>query len=168
MKELIILNHQQIEQKIIRIAHQIYEDNYKEKELLITGIATRGFIFAKKIGEVLKKISHFKMQYFELNINKKNPLISGINSQELNDLTKNKTVILVDDVLNTGKTLMYALLLILNPGIRKIRTVVLVDRDHKTFPVAVDFAGLSLTTTLQEHIKVVFDEKNKNSIAYLC
>jgi len=80
---------------------------------------------------------------------------------------KNKVIILVDDVLNSGKTLAYGLGVFLNTPHKKIRTVVLVDRSHKIFPIATDFVGLELATVLKEHVDVVMDVDGEEDRVYL-
>ncbi|MBL0047788.1 MAG: phosphoribosyltransferase [Bacteroidetes bacterium] len=166
MKKTLILNHLQIAQKINRIAHEIYEYNFEEKEIVIAGIADRGYVLAMRIDEVLKSISPLKTKLVELKINKddlKNERVSlSLSADEL----KNKVVLLVDDVLNTGKTLIYALHPFLEYEVKKIATIVLVDRNHNLFPVRADYVGLSMATTLQEHVSVEF--KDGNDAAYLC
>ena len=78
---------------------------------------------------------------------------------------KNKPIVLVDDVLNSGTTLMYGVKFFLEVPLKRFKTAVLVNRNHKKYPVKADFKGLSLSTSLQEHIHVVFDENE--SYAYL-
>lgn len=161
----IILNSLQIEQKINRIAHEIYENNFEEKEIVIAGIASRGFLLAKRITDVLTKISPIKVKVIELYIDKENPLKSteaNINEKEVSG----KVVLLVDDVLNSGKTLIYGAKLFLDFPIKRLTTVVLVDRNHTRYPIKADFVGLSLATTLQEHISVEIENKGKE-VAYL-
>ena len=159
MKTL-ILNHLQIEQKINRIAHEIYEYNYEEQEIVIAGIADRGYVLAQKICNVLAKISPIKIKLLEIRIDKKNLTLDNFSLQvNENDLT-NKVVLVVDDVLNTGKTLIYAIHPFLKFNIKKIATIVLVDRNHNLFPVRADYVGLSMATTLQEHVSVEFADGN--------
>ena len=150
----LILNHIQIEQKINRIAYQIYENNFEEKEIIVAGIFDNGYVLAERIVKVLKKISPLKINLVKLKLNKKKPLSepvqSGLSEKDIN----NKVIILVDDVLNSGVTMMYGVKYFLNfPG-KKIRTVILVDRSHHTLPIKVDYVGLTLATTLKEHISV--------------
>ena len=163
----LILNHQQIENKISRIAYQIYEKNYEEKEIVIVGITDRGYVLAKKLNKVLQQISSLKIKLAELSLDKNAPH-ENKNIQfsiPLSDLN-NQSVVLVDDVLNSGKTLIYGVRFLLDFPIKRLKTVVLVDRSHKRFPVQADFVGLSLSTTLQEHIHVEFADAN--DAVYLC
>ena len=159
MKTL-ILNHLQIEQKINRIAHEIYEYNYEEKEIVIAGIADRGYVLAQKICNVLAKISPFKIKLLEIRIDKKNLTLDNFSLQVNENDLNNKVVLVVDDVLNTGKTLIYAIHPFLKFNIKKIATIVLVDRNHNLFPVRADYVGLSMATTLQEHVSVEFADGN--------
>lgn len=163
----LILNHEQIEKKIARMAYQIYEKNYEETEIILVGITDRGFVLAQKLGKVLQQIAPFKIKLSELKIDKNQPLENKQIqfSLPVNDLN-NKSVVLVDDVLNSGKTLIYGVKFLLDFPIKRLKTVVLVDRSHKRFPVQADFVGLLLSTTLQEHIDVEFSE-NKDAV-YLC
>jgi pyrimidine operon attenuation protein/uracil phosphoribosyltransferase len=161
----IILNRSQIEQRINRIAFQVYEDNVDEQEIIIAGIAKSGFVFAKKIADALKNISPLNVQLIEVTIDKHSQVRKEIELSISKEQLQGKVIILVDDVLNSGKTLIYALRPFLNADIKKIRTVVLVDRNHKRYPIAADFVGLSLATTMQEHISVEFD--NEEETVYL-
>ena len=164
MSQNIILNNQEIEHKIKRIAYQIYETFVEEQEIVIAGIASNGFVFAKKIATELEQISTLKIVLCEVFINKQN-----VNTPITTSLTKenyeNKGLVLVDDVLNSGTTLIYGVKHFLDVPLKKLKTAVLVDRNHKKYPVKADFKGISLSTSLLEHVQVVFEE-NK-SYAYL-
>jgi pyrimidine operon attenuation protein/uracil phosphoribosyltransferase len=163
----LILNHQEIEKKITRIAWQIFEKNYEEKEIVLVGITDRGFLLAQKLVNTLQEISPIKINLAEISIDKSEPLENKQIqfSYPVSEL-KNKSVVLVDDVLNSGKTLIYGIKFLLDFPVKRLKTVVLVDRSHKRFPVQVDFVGLSLSTTLQEQINVEF--KEGNDCVYLC
>ena len=162
--ENIILNHQEIEHKIKRIAYQIYETFVDEKEIIIAGIASNGYTFAEKIAENLNQISEIKVTLCEITINKKN-VFDEITTSINKSFYSNKAVVIVDDVLNSGNTLMYCVKHFLNVPLVKLKTAVLVDRNHKKFPVKVDFKGISLSTSSGEHVTVLFNKKN--SYAYL-
>ena len=152
----LILNTEQIYQKINRISYQIFEDNHTEKEIIVVGIANKGYLFAEKIAVQLEEISTSKITLAKLTINKDNPIENNgeldISPEELN----NKVIILVDDVLNSGKALIYGVKYLLDFPIKKMSTVVLVDRNHKKYPIGTHYVGLSLSTTLQNHISVEF------------
>jgi pyrimidine operon attenuation protein/uracil phosphoribosyltransferase len=164
MSQNIILNNQEIKHKITRIAYQIYETFVDEEEIVIGGIASNGFVFAKKIATELEKISSIKVVLCEVFINKQNvnaPITTSLSVEQY----QNKGLILVDDVLNSGTTLIYGVKHFLEVPLKKLKTAVLVDRNHKKYPVKADFKGISLSTSLQEHVQVVFDEKG--DYAYL-
>ncbi|MCF6279605.1 MAG: phosphoribosyltransferase domain-containing protein [Flavobacteriaceae bacterium] len=164
MKNTIILTNEQINHKIRRIAYQILEVNSNEKDIILAGIADNGFIFAKKLKNILLDISSINVVLCEVTINKQNTLeqISvSIDSKEY----ENKSLVLVDDVLNSGTTLIYAIKHFLEVPLKQFKTAVLVNRNHKKYPVKADFKGVSLSTTIENNITVEF--KGKKAIAYL-
>lgn len=165
MSKNIILSNQEIEHTIKRIAYQIYETFVEEEEIVIAGIASNGFTFAQKIAQELKTISNLKVSLCEVQINKKNPELPIHTSLSKEQYT-NKGLVLVDDVLNSGTTLIYAVRHFLDVPLKKFKTAVLVDRNHKKYPIKADFKGMSLSTSLLEHVQVVFDE-NGDNYAYL-
>jgi len=160
----IILNQLQISQKIRRIAYQIYETNSSEKEVILAGIVGNGFVFAEKLEEVLREISSLKITVCKVTMDKKNPLNPITTSIDVEDY-KNKSLILVDDVLSSGTTLIYGIKHFLEVPLKKFKTAVLVNRNHKKYPVKADFKGISLSTSVKEHIQVEFS--NNRAIAYL-
>jgi len=155
-----ILSHQQIQHKIRRIAYQIYEANVEEKEIIIAGIDGGGLQFAKKIQEVLEKITDAEVKLCKVTMDKKNPVSSGIGTSIAEKDYVNKSVVLVDDVLNSGTTLIYGVHHFLNVPLKQLKTAVLVNRNHKKYPVKADYKGISLSTSLQEHVHVKFQAKN--------
>lgn len=164
--QLLILDKKQIQQKINRIAYQILEDNLNEKEIVMAGIWDRGYKLALRLKKVLTKISDIKVTMLKVELDRvSTKLIANTDLDESH--WKNKTIILVDDVLNSGKTLAYGLGVFLNTPHKKIRTVVLVDRSHKIFPIATDFVGLQLATVLKEHVDVVMDVEGEDDKVYL-
>ncbi len=156
----LILNHEKIQLKIERIAHEIYENHFDEEQLHFFAIETRGVIFAKKLAEEVEKISGIKVNIHPIKINKKDPLKSQPQFNVTKEELKKKTIFLLDDVLNTGSTLMFAANFLIQFPIKGLRTVILVNRKHRLFPIRADFVGLSLATTLKEHISVDFSDKN--------
>ncbi len=164
MSKTIILTNEQINLKIKRIAFQIYENNSTEKEVILAGITDNGYILAKKIHEILQTISAIKSTLCKVSIDKKNPL-TGVTTDISSENYKNKSIVLVDDVLNSGSTLIYVIKHFLDVPLKQFKTAVLVNRNHKKYPVKADFKGISLSTSTQEHINVVF--LNSESIAYL-
>ena len=154
-----ILDHQQIQHKINRIAYQIYESNANEKEIIIAGIEGGGQLFAKKLSRVLEKITPAKISMCTVLMNKKNPFESGVTTTMEESAFKNKSEVLVDDVLNSGTTLIYGVHHFLQTPLKQLKTAVLVNRNHKRYPVKADFKGISLSTSLQEHVRVEFATK---------
>ena len=155
-----ILTNSQIKRKIKRISLQIIESNVEEKEVVLAGIEQNGFLLAKELNKMITEFSNLNIKLCSLKIDKKNPLnniSTSLNSSEY----KNKSIVVVDDVLNSGSTLMYAVKHFLDTELRQLKTTVLVDRNHKKFPIKADFKGVSLSTSIQNHVKVQFD---KNSI----
>ena len=157
--ENIILDQKQIDHKIRRIAYQIYENNVSEKEVIIAGIFENGFIFAKKIKNVIEKISPIKVIMCKVIIDKKNPILPITTSLET-EAYKNKSLVLVDDVLHSGTTLIYGIKHFLQVPLKQFNTAVLVDRNHKKYPVKADFKGISLSTSINENVSVVFEKGN--------
>jgi pyrimidine operon attenuation protein/uracil phosphoribosyltransferase len=157
--ENIILDQKQIDHKIRRIAYQIYENNVSEKEVVIAGIFENGFIFAKKIKNVIEKISPIKVIMCKVIIDKKNP-INPITTSLESKIYKNKSLVLVDDVLHSGTTLIYGIKHFLQVPLKQFNTAVLVDRNHKKYPVKADFKGISLSTSINENVSVVFEKGN--------
>jgi len=164
MEGSIILTNEQIQNKTRRIAYQIYEENCKEKEIIIAGIIGNGYIFAQKICSILAEISDLKVNLCEVKIDKKNPLNEVTSTLNASDY-KNKSLILVDDVLNSGTTLIYGIKHFLTVPLKRFNTAVLVNRNHKKYPVKADYKGISLSTSMFEHISVVFE--NDKSYAVL-
>jgi pyrimidine operon attenuation protein / uracil phosphoribosyltransferase len=161
----IILNNQQIEHKIKRIAYQIYESNVNETELILAGISKSGFLFAKRLKKVLEEISDLKIELCEVKIDKKNPL-NAIETSLPSSAYINKSVVLTDDVLNSGTTLIYGVKHFLEVPLKQFKTAVLVDRSHKKFPVKADFKGISLSTSFNEMVQVHFS-KGKDTVELL-
>ncbi len=155
-----ILSHQQIQHKVRRIAYQIYEANVDEKVLVIAGVNGGGLKFAKKIQTVLSEIMDAKVILCKVLMDKKDPLKSGVSTSIPEADYANLSVVLVDDVLNSGTTLIYGVHHFLRTPLKQLKTAVLVNRNHKKFPVKADFKGISLSTSLQEHVKVAFAAKN--------
>lgn len=155
MEHSIILSEEQINQKTRRIAYQIYESNSNEKEIIIAGINGNGYIFAKNLAKILTTISDLKVTLCEVIIDKKNPLGDISTSLKSHDY-KNRSLVLVDDVLNSGTTLIYGIKHFLEVPLKRFKTAVLINRNHKKYPVKADFKGISLSTSLQEHISVIF------------
>jgi pyrimidine operon attenuation protein/uracil phosphoribosyltransferase len=164
--QLLILDKTQIQQKINRIAYQLLEDNLDEKEIVLAGIWDRGYKLAIRLKAVLEEISDLSITLLRVDLERQSSrLVSKTDMDE--SKWKNKVIILVDDVLNSGKTLAYGLGVFLNTPHKKIRTVVLVDRSHKIFPIATDFVGLQMATVLKERVEVVMDVPGVEDSVYL-
>jgi len=165
-KQLHILNHQQIQQKIDRIAYQVLEDNFDEEEIVIAGILPRGDKIAKRLKIILDGIAPFKSNLVSIEIDKQSSSLKAHVDFDVQDCA-NKVVILVDDVLNSGKTLAYGFGVFRDVPLKKLRTAVLIDRNHKKFPMTTDYAGIALSTVLKEHVDVVLDEAGEDDAVYL-
>ncbi|MGY4386674.1 pyrimidine operon attenuation protein/uracil phosphoribosyltransferase [Pedobacter sp. UYP24] len=164
--QLLILDKKQIQQKINRIAYQILEDNLNEKEIVLAGIWDRGYKLALRLQKILSEISDIKILMLRVDLDRLNSkLVAKTDLDESH--WKNKVIILVDDVLNSGKTLAYGLGVFINTPHKKIRTVVLIDRSHKIFPIATDFVGMQLATILKEHVDVIMDAEGEDDRVYL-
>ena len=159
-----ILDYHLVKKKIIRISLQIIESNSIDDEIIIAGIENNGYLIAKKICNEIKKISDKKIQLCSVKIDKKNPR-KEITVSLVEEQYKNKSVVIVDDVLNSGSTLMYAVKYFLETKLKKLKTAVLVDRNHKKYPIKADYKGLSLSTSIQNHVEVLINDNEIN--AYL-
>ena len=156
---VLILDHVQIGHKIKRIAYQVYESNVNEEKVILAGISKSGFELAVRLKQELESISDLEIQLCEVHINKKNPL-DGISTSLTSLEYKNQSVVLVDDVLNSGTTLIYGVRHFLDVPLKQFTTAVLVDRSHKKYPVKADFKGISLSTSIHETVKVYFEDGN--------
>lgn len=153
-EQTLILNSRQIKQKLVRMAHEIHEHHYKEKELILVGIHGRGMQMAKRLFDLLGEVSELSLVLEEITLHKEKPLSEEIRfAGELKSL-KGKSVVLIDDVLNSGKTLMYAARFLLEVDLKSLTIVALVDRYHRKFPIRADIVGLTLSTNLREHVSV--------------
>ena len=162
-ERIIILDKERIDRKLQRMAYQLWEYNSNESAVTLIGIEGTGLAVAKSLAERLKTISKLEVHVIAIKMNKRHPLHDEIN---INEDLSGRSVVLVDDVANSGKTLLYALKPLLAYELKKILIVVLVDRKHKSFPISPDIVGHTVATTLQEHIEV---EHHNNDItaAYL-
>ena len=154
-KENKIMSTKNIHNAIKRISYQIYENNFEEKDLVLAGVKENGLILAKRIQKELEIISDLNIILTSLKVDKKDPTNEVIMSNS-SIVFKKKSVIVIDDVLNTGSTLIYAVKKFLYFKVKKIQTAVLVNRNHKNFPIKGDFKGISLSTSIKEHINVRF------------
>jgi len=158
-----ILNNQEINHKIRRIAYQIYESNVDQSEVILAGIQSNGYILAQKIKQNLEEISEIKVKLCAVKINKKNPTEPISTSLSADDYA-HKSIVLVDDVLHSGTTLIYGVKHFLDSPLLQFKTAVLVNRNHKKYPVKADFKGISLSTSLNEHVDVIFDKDHSKVV----
>lgn len=151
----LVLNNDQIQQKIKRLAHEVLENTYGTEHLFIGGIVGNGEVFAHQIAEIVKANSSQKVTFFKIELHKDLPLEHEINCSVPLDSFKGETVILVDDVINSGTTMQYAVMKVLEQPVRSVKTLALVDRMHRRYPIKCDFVGMTLTTTLQDRVEVM-------------
>lgn len=163
MKTL-VLNEKQINQKLDRIAYEIIENNFDDENIFLVGIKGNGFQIAQELGKRLEEIVHHTISVSELTIDKREPLEHEISTSIDLENFDQQTVVLVDDVINSGRTMQYALIKLLERPTKRVKTVALVDRKHRSFPIRCDYVGLTLSTTLQDRIEVNLEGEKK---AYL-
>jgi pyrimidine operon attenuation protein / uracil phosphoribosyltransferase len=155
----LILNAAQIKQKIRRMAFEIYEHNFKEKSIVIAGIDGQGYVLAKLLAKETEAISELKITLVKVKIDKNEPQQTEVTLDcDLKEIKK-KCVIIVDDVLNTGRTFAYSLKPFLNIDIKKLEIAVLVNRSHTLFPIYPQYTGYELATTLREHVEVILGKE---------
>lgn len=160
-----ILNNAQVEQKIKRIAYEIYENNFKEKEVILAGIHDQGYAFADLLKTTLEDIASLKVNLIGVHLDKEAPTQSEISLTCDEKELKNKSIVLIDDVSNTGRTLAYSLKPFLSIKVKKIETAVLVNRSHTQFPISIQYTGYELSTSIMEHVEVQL--KNTEKVVYL-
>jgi pyrimidine operon attenuation protein/uracil phosphoribosyltransferase len=156
-----VLSPEQINQKINRIAVQIYERNHTINEIVLAGIAGQGLKFAERLAMAIETLSPIKVSLVTVQVDKQSPVGKRAILSDDSVLKEGTLVLVVDDVLNSGRTLIHALEPFLGTQLKALQTVVLVDRNHPSYPVKADYVGLSMATTLQEHINVILDEANE-------
>lgn len=158
-QEVLILDNVQINHKIKRIAYQIYESNVDEEKIVLAGILKSGFELAKRLKSELENISDLQVTLCKVKVDKKDPL-KDVETSLSEDDYRDQSIVLVDDVLNSGTTLIYGVRHFLKVPLKQFKTAVLVDRSHKKYPVKADFKGISLSTSIHETVKVRFSEEN--------
>ncbi|WP_207428247.1 phosphoribosyltransferase family protein [Pedobacter sp. SYSU D00535] len=165
-RKILILDRVQIQQKITRIAYQIWEDNLDEESIVLAGIADYGFILAERLKREIEQISGINVLLMKIEINKHVSSFQAKTDINVDECT-GKVVVLVDDVLNSGRTLAYGLGVFLDIPLKKLRTAVLVNRSHRIFPLTPDFTGLELATVIKEHVDVLLDGNETEDAVYL-
>ena len=160
-KKQIILNKEDITNKINRIAFSIIEDYHTEKSITLIGFDNNGYIIAEKIKQIITDENNIKTSIHRIKKDKKNhfTITPPLKSDNM------KNVFLVDDVLKSGRTIIYGIKEILTHNIDNLKTIILVNRNHNQFPIGVDYVGLNLSTTLKDHITVIMNKDEE--IAYL-
>lgn len=160
----VVLTKTQIDQKIHRLAHQILENSYSESTLFLAGICGNGIKIAHFFKTILEANSSLNVRVFEISLNKEKPLEfpieMNIDAKELED----GFIVLIDDVLNSGKTMQYALMKLLETRLKAVKTVALVDRRQHRFPIKCDYMGITLSTTLKNRVVIDFEEENYQAI----
>lgn len=159
-----ILNHRQIEQKIKRLAIEIMEHNTEERELIVAGINNNGMRFAQLIVDELRQLATSPIHLTRIRLNPADPLAQPIEVEMPVAEMAHRPILVVDDVANTGRTIFYACRPLLDILPKKIEVAVLVDRTHKSFPIHVDYVGLSLATTLKDNIDVDIERENEYAV----
>lgn len=160
----LILDSKQISQKIDRMAYEVFEHNHNEKEIVIAGIDGMGYTLAERVQKAIEKLCPVKVTLLKIKVDKENPIGKEPILSPASYTIKNKVVILVDDVLNSGKTLIYGAKVFLGEPLKRLSTLVLIDRSHNRYPIKADYIGLPLSTTLQEHITVDLSKNGKEAV----
>jgi pyrimidine operon attenuation protein/uracil phosphoribosyltransferase len=159
-----ILEHFQIKQKVKRLAYEILENNFKESEIILAGINNNGTAFAAILAEELRTITDLTITQTRILLNPADPISQAVEIEMPVESLNDKAIIIVDDVANTGRTIFYAIKPLLQILPKRLEVAVLVDRTHKSFPVKVDYVGLSLATTLKEHIDVQIKQEGEEAV----
>ncbi|MEY4383935.1 MAG: Uracil phosphoribosyltransferase [Bacteroidota bacterium] len=162
-----VLDAAALTQKIRRIAFQIYENNFEEKEILVAGIIGEGYALAELICKNIAEISKIKAKAVKIDLNKEVPYDRPVVFDCDVKVFEQKVIIVVDDVLNTGRTFSYSLAPFLAMHVKKIQVAVLVDRNYRKFPISADYIGYELSTTLSDHVEVVISNEKKRGVYLL-
>jgi pyrimidine operon attenuation protein / uracil phosphoribosyltransferase len=163
-EKTLILDAAQVKQKIKRMAFEVYENHSKDKLIVIAGIEGQGFTLAKLLAKEVEAVSPMKTHLVKIKLNKLEPQTEEVTLDSDLKEVKKKAVILVDDVLNTGRTLAYGMKPFLNVEVKSIEAAVLVNRSHSSFPIWPTYTGYELATTINDHVEVVL---GKETAVYL-
>jgi pyrimidine operon attenuation protein / uracil phosphoribosyltransferase len=163
-KNNLIFDRNDIRNKVKRLSLQILEDHYNEDEIHLIGVKPGGAILAGLLKESILQVKNINITEHSVSLNKKEPLSAPIELSTALSALENKCVILVDDVANTGKTTFYAMQPLASINLKSLKVAVLVDRMHKKFPVHCDYVGNTLSTTMQEHIEVTYQENHVEGV----
>ncbi len=155
-----VLDHEQVQRKLQRIAHQLHEENHEEQGIVLVGIAPRGHQVAQRLARIIGGIATMAIEVMELKLDKDEPLARPVVLSGDPGALEGRVVVLVDDVLMSGRTMMHAAAFLVQVPLKKLSTAVLVDRRHRIYPIRADIVGLTLSTTMQEHISVELGRKD--------
>jgi pyrimidine operon attenuation protein/uracil phosphoribosyltransferase len=147
------------------MAYQIYEANVDEAVIILAGIDGGGMALSLRIQRILEEITDAEIRLCTVKMDKSNPLKSGVQTTLQADQYANQSVVLIDDVLSSGSTLIYGVHHFIKTPLKQLKTAVLIDRNFKRYPVKADFKGLSLSTSMQEHVRV--DLNSESNVVYL-
>lgn len=164
MSKALLLTREKTLQKAKRMAYQILEGNTAEQEVIVAGIGGEGYVLAEIIVNYLREISDLHVTIAKLSFDKSASAQPEIQIESEVNTFRNKSVIIVDDVLNSGKTLAFCLRPFLSIPLKKLQVAVMVDRNHPLYPIKADFVGYSLSTTLTEHVKVVLSNEQEAGV----
>ena len=153
-EKTLILDERQVQQKIKRMAFEIFEHNFHEKSIIVAGIEGQGYILAKLLVKQVQAISPLEVTLVKITVNKVAPSQQEITLDCDVKALKKKCIVLVDDVLNTGRTFAYGMKPFLDVEVKKIETAVLVNRSHTLFPIYPQYTGYALATTIKDHVEV--------------
>jgi pyrimidine operon attenuation protein/uracil phosphoribosyltransferase len=141
------------------MAYEILEANYSEKQLILAGICEQGELIARQLAKHLEEISSLEIIVTRIDLDKSHPFRQAHDTISNEIKFDNRVIIMVDDVLHTGKTIADGLKPFLDKKIKKIEVAVLVDRSHTAFPIKATYVGYELSTTLSDNIQVVLKGK---------
>lgn len=164
-----ILDQEAVEAKLLRMAYEIYESHYGKSKIVMIGIGERGGFLARLLLGYLEQISPIEVTFIQARLDKvdNDPLLGiDIEIESLEELA-GKELVVVDDVLYSGMTMLNVVSILLQSRPKSIQTVVLIDRGHQTMPVAANITGMELSTTLQQHVSVQVDPQSRSAQAYL-
>lgn len=166
MKKVRILDNEAIKAKLNRMAFEIAERNFGEKNLIVVGISERGGYVAAKLVSKLKEISALKIQFIAADVNRKTGGVM-LEHKTPGKTIKGNAILIVDDVLYSGNTMFSTLVKVMEHGPRNVQTALLIDRGHRSIPVSSDYTGLELATTLKQHVQVEVSNDGKKAEVFL-
>lgn len=159
-----IMDLPQTLQKIRRIAYEVYEQNFEEQEIVVAGIQGQGYEMGKLLAKEIKQISKIEVTTVLINFDKNLPYEQSAEFDCDERFLEKKTIVVVDDVLHTGRTLAYSLAPFLSIPIKRLQVAIMVDRGYRRFPIQADFVGYRLSTTLNDQIEVKLTGEGEKGI----